>query len=621
MRTADESVLNETLGVQAGSVNPFCLVNDQKKEVKYLLDKALYSAKYLALHPMVNSSSVFIETEQFLAFLKKNNIEPVQIDFTQEVKKEEPKENKKEEKKTQKPTKDEKKKKEDDEIKNTLGIEVKKEDDFSMWYQQVITKAEMVEYYDISGCYILRPWSYSIWENIQRFFDDRIKTIGVENTYFPLFVTDKQLSKEESHIKGFKPEVAWVTKSGDTPLANPIAIRPTSETIMYPSFSKWIRSHRDLPLKINQWTNIVRWEFKNPTPFLRTREFLWQEGHTAHATFEDSNKMVFDILEFYRQVYEELLALPVIKGIKTESEKFAGALFTSTVESAIPANGKGIQCATSHHLGQNFSKMFDIKFSDLKDENQFAWQTSWGLSTRSIGIVIMTHSDNNGLVLPPRIAPIQVVFVPIIYKDDDSKEIISNIDNAYNALRSAGVKCKVDDRDNYNPGWKFFHWELKGVPIRIEFGKKDLKNGVMTLVCRDNGEKLTVKIEDIKDYTVKLLDTIQRRMFEKAQAGLNNMKKEAHDFKSFYESLCNKNILLTNHCGASHCEENVLEKVKSEAKKLMEESGKDDDKDKFAASAKTLCMPLDEQKNLKEGDKCFFCGAEAKKRILWGKSY
>jgi len=621
MRTADESVLNETLGVQAGSVNPFCLVNDQKKEVKYLLDKALYSAKYLALHPMVNSSSVFIETEQFLAFLKKNNIEPVQIDFTQEVKKEEPKENKKEEKKNQKPTKDDKKKKEDDEIKNTLGIEVKKEDDFSMWYQQVITKAEMVEYYDISGCYILRPWSYSIWENIQRFFDDRIKTIGVENTYFPLFVTDKQLSKEESHIKGFKPEVAWVTKSGDTPLANPIAIRPTSETIMYPSFSKWIRSHRDLPLKINQWTNIVRWEFKNPTPFLRTREFLWQEGHTAHATFEDSNKMVFDILEFYRQVYEELLALPVIKGIKTESEKFAGALFTSTVESAIPANGKGIQCATSHHLGQNFSKMFDIKFSDLKDENQFAWQTSWGLSTRSIGIVIMTHSDNNGLVLPPRIAPIQVVFVPIIYKDDDSKEIISNIDNAYNALRSAGVKCKVDDRDNYNPGWKFFHWELKGVPIRIEFGKKDLKNGVMTLVCRDNGEKITVKIEDIKDYTVKLLDTIQRRMFEKAQAGLNNMKKEAHDFKSFYESLCNKNILLTNHCGASHCEENVLEKVKSEAKKLMEESGKDDDKDKFAASAKTLCMPLDEQKNLKEGDKCFFCGAEAKKRILWGKSY
>ncbi len=621
MRTADESVLNETLGVQAGSVNPFCLVNDQKKEVKYLLDKALYSAKYLALHPMVNSSSVFIETEQFLAFLKKNNIEPVQIDFTQEVKKEEPKENKKEEKKTQKPTKDDKKKKEDDEIKNTLGIEVKKEDDFSMWYQQVITKAEMVEYYDISGCYILRPWSYSIWENIQRFFDDRIKTIGVENTYFPLFVTDKQLSKEESHIKGFKPEVAWVTKSGDTPLANPIAIRPTSETIMYPSFSKWIRSHRDLPLKINQWTNIVRWEFKNPTPFLRTREFLWQEGHTAHATFEDSNKMVFDILEFYRQVYEELLALPVIKGIKTESEKFAGALFTSTVESAIPANGKGIQCATSHHLGQNFSKMFDIKFSDLKDENQFAWQTSWGLSTRSIGIVIMTHSDNNGLVLPPRIAPIQVVFVPIIYKDDDSKEIISNIDNAYNALRSAGVKCKVDDRDNYNPGWKFFHWELKGVPIRIEFGKKDLKNGVMTLVCRDNGEKIIVKIEDIKDYTVKLLDTIQRRMFKKAQAGLNNMKKEAHDFKSFYESLCNKNILLTNHCGTSQCEENVLEKVKSEAKKLMEESGKDDDKDKFAASAKTLCMPLDEQKNLKEGDKCFFCGADAKKRILWGKSY
>ena len=603
---------------------------------------------------MVNSSSVFLETNEFITFLKKNNIEHIEIDFKQENQKEELKQtkdhHKEQTKDHHKETKNEikepkqkeskehkqkkidehktedkkdkaKKGKEDDEIKNTLGIEFKKEDDFAMWYQQIITKAEMVEYYDISGCYILRPWSYMIWEAIQKFFDDKIKTIGVENTYFPLFVTEKQLSKEESHIKGFKPEVAWVTRSGDTPLANPIAIRPTSETIMYPSFSKWIRSHRDLPLKINQWTNIVRWEFKNPTPFLRTREFLWQEGHTAHSTFEDSNKMVFDILEFYRQVYEDLLAVPVIKGVKTESEKFAGALFTSTVESAIPSNGKGIQCATSHHLGQNFSKMFDIKFSNLKEENEYAWQTSWGLSTRSIGIVIMTHSDNNGLVLPPRIAPIQVVFVPIIYKDDDSKDIITQVDNVYAALKSAGIKCKVDDRDNYNPGWKFFHWELKGVPIRVEVGKKDLKLGQMTIYCRDNGEKIAVKIGNVTEFVIKLLDTIQNRMFLKAQSGLNNMKKEAHDFNTFYDYLCNKNICVTAHCNAPDCEENVLEKVKSEAKKRIEQSEADDDKDKFAASAKTLCIPLDEQKNLKAGDKCFFCGAEAKKRVLWGKSY
>lgn len=610
---------------------------------------------------MVNTSSVFLDSNEFLTFLKKNNIEHIDIDFKQESPKEEVKEtkdhikeNKKEQikenkKETKEPTKDSKnetkepkkeikkktpeekktedkkekskKGKEDEDIKNTLGIEFKKEDDFAMWYQQVITKAEMIEYYDISGCYILRPWSYMIWEAIQRFFDDKIKTIGVENTYFPLFVTEKQLSKEESHIKGFKPEVAWVTRSGDTPLANPIAIRPTSETIMYPSFSKWIRSHRDLPLKINQWTNIVRWEFKNPTPFLRTREFLWQEGHTAHSSFEDSNKMVFDILEFYRQVYEDLLAVPVIKGIKTESEKFAGALFTSTVESAIPTNGKGIQCATSHHLGQNFSKMFDIKFSNLKEENEYAWQTSWGLSTRSIGIVIMTHSDNNGLVLPPKIAPIQVIFVPIIYKDDDSKDIISHVDNVFAALKSEGVRCKVDDRDNYNPGWKFFHWELKGVPVRVEVGKKDLKLGQMTIYCRDTGEKIAVKICDVKDYVMKLLETIQIRMFQKAKNGLNNMKKEAHDFPSFYESLCNKNILITAHCNIPECEEKVIEKVKSEAKMKIEQGEGDDDKDKFAASAKTLCVPLDEQKNLKPGDKCFFCGAEAKKRVLWGKSY
>jgi len=284
------------------------------------------------------------------------------------------------------------------------GITVAKNESFAAWYSEVVVKSELIEYYDVSGCYILRPWAYEIWERVQAALDARIKAMGVQGCYFPMFVSEKALTAEADHVEGFTPEVAWVTKTGTTNLAQPVAIRPTSETVMYPAFKKWIRSHRDLPLKLNQWCNVVRWEFKNPTPFLRTREFLWQEGHTAHASSEEADAEVYEVLDMYATVYRSLLAVPVIKGTKTEAEKFAGAAYTTTVEAFIPGSGRGIQAATSHNLGQNFANMFGIHFEDSQGAKRTVWQNSWGMTTRSIGIMIMLHADDKGLVLPPQVA-------------------------------------------------------------------------------------------------------------------------------------------------------------------------------------------------------------------------
>eukprot|EP01098_Paradermamoeba_levis_P016640 TRINITY_DN907_c0_g1_i2.p1 TRINITY_DN907_c0_g1~~TRINITY_DN907_c0_g1_i2.p1 ORF type:complete len:654 (-),score=231.40 TRINITY_DN907_c0_g1_i2:444-2405(-) len=392
------------------------------------------------------------------------------------AKEQKPQQGKSQEKKQENPKKQEKPKQQEkkgaDAGKSLLGITVKKAEDFSEWYTQVLRKAELIDYYEISGCYIFRPWSYQIWEVIQRFFDTEIKKLGVVNAYFPLFVTEGALNKEKAHIEGFAAEVAWVTKSGDQDLARPVAIRPTSETIMYPAYAEWIKSHRDLPLKINQWNNVVRWEFKHPVPFLRSREFLWQEGHSAFATKDEADKEVLEILDLYRQVYEDILAIPVIKGFKSEHEKFAGGLYTTTCEAFIPTNGRGIQGATSHCLGQNFSKMFDITFEDASrfTEPQFVWQNSWGITTRTIGVTIMVHGDDKGLILPPKAAPLQVVLVPINKKDADQKLLVDRGNQIIKELAAAGVRGHMDDRDTYNPGWKFNRWELKGVPVRIELG-------------------------------------------------------------------------------------------------------------------------------------------------------
>lgn len=472
----------------------------------------------------------------------------------------------------------------------------------------------MIDYYEVSGCYILRPWAYGIWERIQNFLNGMIIDSGVENCYFPMFVSEEALKKEEDHLEGFAPEVAWVTKSGDSDMAKPIAIRPTSETIMYPAFANWVQSHRDLPIRLNQWTNIVRWEFKHPTPFIRTREFLWQEGHTAHATEQEAKDQVYEILEFYAKTYEELLCVPVVRGIKSKKETFAGADFTTTVELFVKTNGRGIQGATSHMLGQNFSKMFKIDFEGEGKGKECAWQTSWGFTTRSIGAMIMVHGDDKGLVLPPKVAQIQVVIVPIVKKGDDGS-VVNKARELGAALKEAGIRVRVDDRANYNPGWKYSHWEVKGVPIRVEIGKRDLESEKVVTVRRDTGEKAERSFEDFVSSTQADLETIQHDMLARATAERDANIAHADNWDDFMTELNKKKIVMAPWCGSVECEENVNQKSKEESK-----SAENEGEEVLTGAAKTLCIPM-EQEPLAEGTKCFCSGLPATKRALWGRSY
>eukprot|EP01028_Stygiella_incarcerata_P004462 TRINITY_DN197_c0_g1_i1.p1 TRINITY_DN197_c0_g1~~TRINITY_DN197_c0_g1_i1.p1 ORF type:complete len:510 (-),score=155.35 TRINITY_DN197_c0_g1_i1:1489-3018(-) len=497
--------------------------------------------------------------------------------------------------------------------KGTLGIETKKEEDFGEWYSQLITRTELVDYYDVSGCYILRPRSFFMWEQVQKFFDGLIKGIGVQNCYFPMFVSERALMTEKEHVEGFAPEVAWVTKSGSSELAEPIAIRPTSETIMYPAYAKWIRSHRDLPLRLNQWTNIVRWEFKHPMPFIRTREFLWQEGHTAHATLEQASEEVYQILDFYRRVYEDILAVPVIKGKKSEKEKFAGALFTTTVEAFIPATGRAVQGGTSHCLGQNFSKMFHIEFEDENGEKQFAWQNSWGITTRTLGVMIMVHSDNRGLVLPPRVAPTQVVVIPIISKKT-SPEVIDAImkkaDEMGAEMSAAGLRIEVDKRSNFTPGYKYNHWEMRGVCLRMEIGPRDLEKNCTMCVRRDTGEKKSLSMDEKWLETVQeSLDSMQKDMLDRARDVLKSRIHVVRDWESFMKEIDDGNLTMVPWCTCMECEESIKTKSSNAA------SG-------GAGSAKSLCMPFEhDQEDLKDEDVCFACGKKAQSWTLFGRSY
>ncbi|KYQ96876.1 prolyl-tRNA synthetase [Tieghemostelium lacteum] len=504
-----------------------------------------------------------------------------------------------------------------------LGAGVKKEEDFSEWYTNVITRSEMIDYYDISGCYILRPWAFSIWEKIQSFFDSEIKKLGVQNAYFPLLVSEKALNTEKDHISGFSPEVAWVTRSGDSNLAEPVAIRPTSETVMYPSYAKWIRSHRDLPLKLNQWVNVVRWEFKRPVPFLRTREFLWQEGHTAFSSKEEADVEVYQILELYKRVYEELLAVPMVKGMKTENEKFAGGLYTTTIEGFIPTNGRGIQAATSHCLGQNFSKMFNIEYENAEGGKSLAWQNSWGLTTRTIGVMVMVHGDDKGLVLPPKIAPIQVVIIPLTFKDVDSTPVREAAQKIAKQLKEQGIAVHVDDRDNYNPGFKFNHWELKGVPIRMEIGPKDLAKDAVVICRRDNGEKkFDIPISTITTTVTQTLDDIQAALLQKAVNERNNKIKTIKEWAEFVPTLNTNSLVLAPWCNVPACEDAIKKTSGEESKNVAEE-------EKgfcLTGAAKSLCIPFVDQEHIKipqitEETKCFKCGAHAQKYTLFGRSY
>ncbi|KAB8210859.1 hypothetical protein BDV34DRAFT_220036 [Aspergillus parasiticus] len=515
-----------------------------------------------------------------------------------------------------------------------IGIDVSKEEDFPGWYQQVLTKGDMLDYYDVSGCFILKPASYFIWEEIQDWFNARIKKIGVKNCSFPLFVSEDVLNREKDHIEGFAAEVAWVTHAGSSPLEKKIAIRPTSETVMYPYYSKWIRSHRDLPLKLNQWNSVVRWEFKNPQPFLRTREFLWQEGHTAHLTKDGAHDEVMHILDLYAQIYEELLAVPVVKGQKTEKEKFAGGLYTTTVEGYIPATGRGIQGGTSHGLGQNFSKMFNITVEDPStkpDEKKpplHVWQNSWGLSTRTLGVMVMIHSDNRGLVLPPRVADNQTVIVPVGItaktSDEEREKLYAEIDGLVNVLTGAGVRAISDKREGYSPGWKFNDWELRGVPLRIEFGPGESAGQFVTAARRDipgKDGKSSIQISELSTAVPALLEQIQKDLYSRAEETFRTHRKLITNWDDFTPALNDKNICVIPHCLTEECEDQIKD---MSARKAEEDSGVPEDAKAPSMGAKSLCIPFEQPEGIVAGEtNCVNpkCTRLAEKWCMFGRSY
>ena len=509
---------------------------------------------------------------------------------------------------------------------NRDGIEVAKAADFSEWYGQVIRKGGLIQNHDVSGCYVLRPPALFIWETIQGHVNKSIRKLGVRNASFPMFVTKERLETEKEHVAGFSPEVAWVTRAGDKDLPVPIAVRPTSETIMYPHFSQWIRNYKDLPLKLNQWCNVVRWEFKQPTPFIRTREFLWQEGHTAHATEECAKSMVFSALDIYKNVYEDLLAVPVIQGFKSEKEKFAGADMTTTVEAFIADNGRAVQGGTSHYLGDHFSKMFNIEFIDETNNPKFALQTSWGLTTRSIGVMIMSHGDDKGLVLPPRVAEVQVVVVNIPpRKNEDTAEIKAGIrercEQVKTMLDGADIRVVFDDRDDRTPGFKFNQWELQGVPIRIEVGARDVAQGVVTLVRRDSGLKRTVAHLTASAIQEEL-DQMHADMLAKQQLKLEESVVRVAEWAEVMPALNNKKMLLAPWCECTDCEEEAKKKTAALSKeKATDANG---DAPALSGAMKTLCIPFESsgfQTALVPGTPCFHCAKPAKRFTLWGRSY
>ena len=627
LRLTDPSIL----GVEKGAVSPYAAINDAKGVVTVALDSELVnSTANINTHPLRSDRTVSAAPQDVVAFLEAVQHPPKILDFggnssappPPKAKAVAAKPYKKQEKqpKPQQQTKSRNKKG----SKETLDrIVASKTGDFAAWYGEVITKSEMIEYGKISGCYILRPWSFGVWEQIQKALDGWIKEepLEVQNCYFPLFVTKGALEAEEDHVEGFAPEVAWVTKSGETDLAEPIAIRPTSETIMYPEFAKWLRSHRDLPLKLNQWCSVVRWEFKYPTPFLRSREFLWQEGHTAHYTLEEADEMVYAILELYRRVYEEILAVPVIPGTKTEAEKFAGGLRTTTVEAYIAGSGRAIQGATSHNLGQNFGKIYNIAVEGEGGKKTIPWQTSWGLTTRSIGVMVMVHSDDQGLVLPPKVAPVQVVVVPIVSKTCPLSDLQSFIDQVKKELKSANIRCKVDDRGNQSPGWKYNHWEQKGVPLRLEVGPRDAAANTVMVVRRVDGVKASKPVAGLGSAIRAELDDIHQVMFAKASAARDSKVVQVTSWSDFVPALNDDCLVLTPWCSPKNqeAEDQVKERSREESLALLGLEA-EDERTATSLAAKTLCVPHD-QPPLPAGTKCFFTGEEATCWCLWGRSY
>ncbi len=433
-------------------------------------------------------------------------------------------------------------------------------ENYAQWYVDVILKAEMMDYAPIKGCMVIRPYGYTIWENIQSRLDKRIKETGHQNAYFPLFIPQGLLQKEADHVEGFAPEVAWVTQGGQEELGEPLAIRPTSEAIICSMYSRWIQSWRDLPLLVNQWCNVVRWE-KSTQPFLRTSEFLWQEGHTCHASEEEAEEEAQKMLEVYREFIETELAVPVITGQKSEREKFAGALRTYTVE-ALMTDGRALQSGTSHNLGQHFARVFDITYLDKEDKLQHVWQTSWGVSTRLIGALIMVHGDDRGLVVPPRVAPVQVVLVPILSKKA-RESVIEKAEELSSQLKDT-VRLEFDRREGYSPGWKYNEWEMKGVPVRLELGPRDLENQQVVAVRRDNGEKEVIPFNQLSARLPQLLEEVQEGLFQVAKKFQEKNTFELNDFQALKQQMeDDKGLVVSHWCGELSCEEGIKDSTRA----------------------------------------------------------
>ena len=466
--------------------------------------------------------------------------------------------------------------------------------DYSQWYLDVIEAAGLAEHSPVKGFMVIKPHGYAIWELTQKYLDARFKETGVENAYFPLLFPESFLKREAEHVEGFAPEVAMVTHAGGKKLDEPLVIRPTSETIINETFAKWVQSYRDLPLLINQWANVVRWEMRTRL-FLRTTEFLWQEGHTVHANNEEADERALRMLDIYKDFAEDCMAIPVFMGTKTESEKFAGADTTYAVE-AIMQDGKALQFATSHNLGQNFTKVFGVKFLDNENVEQFGWQTSWGLSTRVIGGLIMTHSDDKGLVLPPKMAPVQIVIVPI-FRDEKESKMVKKVAEKIKAalLKKQDLRVKIDERDNLRLGEKIFDWEKKGVPVRIEIGPKDIANDNFVAARRDTGTKTTIQIRDAAK-VIDLLDEIQKDLFDKAVKARNAKMKKVNTWEDFKKEIEAGNFVLAHWCG----EAGVEAKIQKETQ------------------ATIRCIPFDSPE---EAGKCVYNGKPSKRRVIFAKAY
>lgn len=531
-----------------------------------------------------------------------------------------------------------------------IGLTTTKEENMMNWYRQVVQKSQLIMYSNVGGCYVMLPNSYALWEKIQEFLNGRFKNMGVQNAYFPMFVTKDNIEKEKNHLEGFNAELLWVTRCGESELGVPLGIRPTSECIIYPAYSELIKSHRDLPLKMNQWCSVVRWESKDCVPFLRQKQFNWSECHTAFNTKSEAKAEVIKALDLYTSIYQDLMAIPVIKGRKSEKEKFAGADFTTTTEVVIPLSGKSIQASTAHHLGQNFSKMFNIQVEKPDGTKQFVYQNSWGISTRSLGVLTLVHGDNKGLVLPPRITPMHVIIIPCGLNSKTTPEMRKSVmdmcDEMQNVLQSCSglknvhdkiahpdlhykIRAEVDSRPKYSPGHKYNYWEMRGACLRLEIGPKDIESKSVVVCRRDTGEKLRVKydfgphddlhcgakrVEFWREIQV-ILDSMQTDMFNKALAERNAHIKVCNDMAAF-DAVYNQgsHLMLVPWCESTNCEEDIVEKTREQGR-----------------SIKSLCIPFDqnmpieltgdESNTITQHSKCLWCDKAAKSYTLFGSSF